>query len=97
MKLLGKLLISLILVLILLIVLIYMLLQTSWGAGRLSQQLTRHSDYQVSLGGINHSWTNFSEIQLDNVTLGKKGALPTLVAKRVVAELDVRHSPTPGT
>lgn len=95
MKLLGKLLISLILVLLLLIVLVYMLLQTSWGAGWLSQQLTRHSDYQVSLGGINHSWTNFSEIQLNNVSLGKKGALPTLVAKRVVAELGVRQLTSP--
>ncbi|AHF74683.1 yicH [Candidatus Sodalis pierantonius str. SOPE] len=95
MKFIGKLLISLLLILLLLIVLIYMLLQTTWGAGWLGRQLTRHSGYQVSLGNINHRWTQFSEIQLDNVNLGKKGALPTLVAKRVVAELGTQQLTDP--
>ncbi len=95
MKFIGKILLSLLLVLVLFIVLIYVLLQTSWGAGWIGKLVTRHSNYQLSLGKIDHSWSKLSELAFDNIAFGQKERTPTLVAKRLVAGFSSRQLTDP--
>lgn len=95
MKFIGKLLLSILLILLLLIILIYVVLQTSWGAGWVGKLVTDHSNFQLSLGKINHSWSEPSEISFENITLGPKGQTPIVVAKRLVAGFSARQLSEP--
>lgn len=91
----GKLLLSILLILLLIIVLLYVLLQTTWGAGRISSLVTRHSGYQLSLGKVDHHWSDFSELGFSDVSFGPKGQTPTLVAKQLIAGFSARQITQP--
>ncbi|WP_413736456.1 AsmA family protein [Sodalis sp. RH21] len=95
MKFIGKFLLSILLIVILIIILIYVLLQTTWGAGWVSRLVTQHSDYQLSLDKIAHSWSEPTEIYFENISFGQKERKPTVVAKRLVAGFSVRQITEP--
>ncbi len=95
MKFIGKLLLSILLILLLIIILIYVLLQTHWGAGWVGKWVTRHSDFQLSLEKIDHSWSDPTEISFENITFGQKGHPATLAAKQLVAGLSARQLTEP--
>lgn len=52
-----------------LILLPYFLVQTSFGAKIVSQQLSKLSPYSISIGGIHHSFSNFYELVFDDVVV----------------------------
>lgn len=83
MKFLGKVLLTLLLLLLLVIVTLYVLLQTQWGAGWIGRQVSDDSDYQLSLSKMEHNFSDPSHLLLNDVSFGRKGQPPTLVAKRV--------------
>lgn len=95
MKFIGKSLLSILLVLLLIIILIYVLLQTHWGAGWVGRLVTKHTDYQLSLDNISHSWSDPTEITFDNISFGQKERRPTLVAKRLIAGFSTRQFTDP--
>ncbi|MDY4323621.1 AsmA family protein [Pectobacterium brasiliense] len=95
MKFIGKLLLTLLLLAFLALVVVYVLLQTSWAAGWVSNWVNQNTDYQLSLGKINHNWSTADHIQLTDVSFGQKNQLPTLTAKQVSAGFSVRQITDP--
>lgn len=95
MKFLGKVLLTLLLVLLLVIVALYVLLQTQWGAGWISRQISDDSAYQLSMSKIEHDFSNPSHLLLDNVAFGRDGQPATLVAKRVDLGLSLKQFSNP--
>ncbi|MCG8709615.1 AsmA family protein [Brenneria sp. 4F2] len=95
MRFLGKLLLTILLLAVLALVILYVLLQTTWASGRISNWVNQNTDYQVSLGKIDHSWSEPDHIQLKDVTFGHKNQPPTLTAKQVSAGLGVRQITEP--
>ncbi|PRD13804.1 AsmA family protein [Pantoea coffeiphila] len=95
MKFLGKVLLTLLLVLLLVIVAFYVLLQTQWGAGWISRQISDDSAYQLSMSKIEHDFSNPSHLLLDNVAFGRDGQPATLVAKRVDLGLSLKQFSNP--
>lgn len=83
MKFFGKVLLTLLLILLLALVAIYVLLQTRWGAGWISRQVSASSDYQLSLSKMEHNFSDPSHLLLNDVSFGRKNQPATLVAKRV--------------
>ncbi|MWN06748.1 hypothetical protein [Gilliamella sp. Pas-s95] len=51
------------------VLLSYFVVQTSWGAKIVSQQLSRLSSYTISIGKVHHSFSNFYELVFDNVVI----------------------------
>ncbi|KAA8997411.1 AsmA family protein [Affinibrenneria salicis] len=95
MKFIGKLLLSLLLLILLAVVVLYVLLQTSWAAGWISQWVNQNSQYRLSLGKIEHSWTQPAHIQLNDVTLSRPDQSVILVAQQINAGLSVRQITEP--
>lgn len=83
MKFFGKLLLTLLLVLLLIVVAFYVLLQSQWGAGWISRQISDSSAYQLSMSKAEHNFSAPSHLILNDVTFGHDGHPPMLVAKRV--------------
>ncbi|CNF30081.1 hypothetical protein [Yersinia mollaretii] len=87
MKFLGKVLLTLLLLLVLSVVLCYVLLQTSWAAGWLSRWVSDNSEYRLSLGKIDHSWSTPGQVSLQDVTLGRDNQPPFLVTQQALIGL----------
>lgn len=77
----------LLLLLVLSVVLCYVLLQTSWAAGWLSRWVSDNSEYRLSLGKIDHSWSTPGQISLQDVTLGRDNQPPFLVTQQALIGL----------
>lgn len=95
MKFLGKVLLTLLLVLLLVIVALYVLLQTQWGAGWISRQISDNSAYQLSMSKIDHNFSHPGHLLLDNVVFGRDDQPATLIAKRVDLGLSLRQFSNP--
>lgn len=95
MKFIGKLLISILLILLLITILIYVLLQTSWAAGWIGKLVTQHSDFNLSLSRIDHSWAEPAEIRVNDIVFGQKGRPPILVAKQMITGLSAGQLTAP--
>ncbi|CQI94146.1 asmA family protein [Yersinia rohdei] len=97
MKFLGKVLLTLLLLLVLFIVLSYVLLQTSWAAGWISRWVSDNSEYRLSLGKIDHSWSQPGQLSFTDVTLSRANQPPFLLAQQALFGLswqqltDPRH------
>ncbi|WP_174848430.1 AsmA family protein [Yersinia artesiana] len=95
MKFLGKVLLTLLLLLVLSIVLCYVLLQTSWAAGWLSRWVNDNSEYRLSLGKIDHSWSQPGQVSFTDVTLGRAKQPAFLIAQQAVLGLSWRQLTEP--
>lgn len=95
MKFLGKVLLTLLLLLVLSVVLCYVLLQTSWAAGWLSRWVSDNSEYRLSLGKIDHSWSQPGQISFTDVTLGRANQPPFLIAQQALFGLSWRQLTEP--
>lgn len=95
MKFLGKVLLTLLLLLVLSIVLCYVLLQTSWAAGWLSRWVSDNSEYRLSLGKIDHSWSQPGQVSFTDVTLGRANQPAFLIAQQAVLGLSWRQLTEP--
>ncbi|ARB83248.1 MULTISPECIES: AsmA family protein [Yersinia] len=95
MKFLGKVLLTVLLLLVLSIVLCYVLLQTSWAAGWLSRWVSDNSEYRLSLGKIDHSWSQPGQVSFSDVTLGRANQPPFLAAQQALFGLSWRQLTEP--
>ncbi len=95
MKFLGKVLLTLLLLLVLSIVLCYVLLQTSWAAGWLSRWVSDNNEYRLSLGKIDHSWSQPGQVSFTDVTLGRAKQPAFLIAQQAVLGLSWRQLTEP--
>jgi len=95
MKFLGKVLLTLLLLLLLVIVSLYVLLQTQWGAGWFSRQISDNSIYQLSLSKAEHDFSNPSHFVLNDVSFGRDGQPAMLVARRVDLGLSLMQFSNP--
>ena len=95
MKFLGKVLLTVLLLLVLSIVLCYVLLQTSWAAGWLSRWVSDNSEYRLSLGKIDHSWSQPGQVSFRDVTLGRANQPPFLTAQQALFGLSWRQLTEP--
>lgn len=95
MKFLGKVLLTVLLLLVLSIVLCYVLLQTSWAAGWLSRWVSDNSEYRLSLGKIDHSWSQPGQVSFSDVTLGRANQPPFLAAQHALFGLSWRQLTEP--
>lgn len=95
MKFLGKVLLTVLLLLVLSIVLCYVLLQTSWAAGWLSRWVSDNSEYRLSLGKIDHSWSQPGQVSFSDVTLGRANQPPFLATQHALFGLSWRQLTEP--
>lgn len=95
MKFIGKLLLFVVIVLLLAIVACYFLLQTQWGATRVSNWVNENSDYHLTFDAIENRLSSPSHVLLRNVNFGRKGQPATLVAKSVDIGLSSRQLTDP--
>ncbi|ELI8145899.1 AsmA family protein [Yersinia enterocolitica] len=95
MKFLGKVLLTLLLLLVLSIVLCYVLLQTCWATGWLSRWVSDNSEYRLSLGKIDHSWSQPGQVSFTDVTLGRAKQPAFLIAQQAVLGLSWRQLTEP--
>ena len=95
MKFLGKLILWLLVALLLVIVGAWFLLQTHWGARQASAWLSNGTGWQVSFDAMDHSFSSPLHLQLQNVTFGRDGKPPTLVAKTVDIGFSTRQFSDP--
>lgn len=95
MKFFGKVLLTLLLILLLALVAIYVLLQTQWGAGWISRQVSASSDYQLSLSKMEHNFSDPSHLLLNDVAFGRKDQPATLVTRRVDLGLSLMQFSSP--
>ncbi|AOM41940.1 hypothetical protein [Xenorhabdus hominickii] len=72
MKWLGKGVVALLLLLLLAIITIYVVVQTHWGAKKISQWLNKKGHYQVSIESISHSWSQPTTLTLGWVDIRDK-------------------------
>ncbi|ENA1730642.1 AsmA family protein [Yersinia ruckeri] len=71
MKIIGKVLLTWVLLVVLFIVIIYITLQTAWGAKTLGGWVSDNSQYHLSLGKIDHDWSQPGQITFRDVTLSR--------------------------
>ncbi|MDN0088470.1 AsmA family protein [Yersinia nurmii] len=95
MKTIGKVLLTLLLLLVLLVVIAYLLLQTSWGAKNLSRWVSDNSQYQLSLGKIDHDWSQPGLITFSEVIISQSNKPVLLNAEQVVFGLSWRQITEP--
>lgn len=84
MKIIGKVLLTGVLPVVLSIVIIYITLQTNWGAKTLGSWVSDNSQYQLSLGKIDHDWSQPGQITFRDVTLSRPNKPAFLNAGQVV-------------
>ena len=82
MKFAGKCITALLITLIALLVAGYFLLQTRWGADKVSAWISEHTGYSLRLGSITYRWSTPDHLILNNITLGLKGKNTSLTAER---------------
>ncbi|SFN58338.1 AsmA family protein [Izhakiella capsodis] len=95
MKFIGKALLTLLLLVLLILLTLYILLQTPWGASCIGRAISNNSSYQLHLSKIEHNFSSPSHLLLDDVTFGRKGQAPLLVAKQVDIGLGLIQFSTP--
>ncbi|WP_159863984.1 MULTISPECIES: AsmA family protein [unclassified Raoultella] len=95
MKLPGKLIIWLLTALLVAIVAAWFLLQTHWGSRQASAWLSDGTGWQVSFDAMDHDFSSPLHLQLQNVTFGRDGKPPTLVAKTVDIGFSTRQFSDP--
>lgn len=95
MKFIGKLLLYVLISLAVAILGLYFLLQTRWGAERVSAWVSQNSSYHLAFDAIDHRFSSPSHILLENVTFGRDGQPATLVAKTVDIGLSSRQITDP--
>ncbi|HCW0181037.1 TPA: AsmA family protein [Citrobacter freundii] len=95
MKFIGKLLLYVLIALAVAILGLYFLLQTRWGAERVSAWVSQNSSYHLAFDAIDHRFSSPSHILLENVTFGRDGQPATLVAKTVDIGLSSRQITDP--
>ena len=95
MKLPGKLILWLLTALLVVIVAAWFLLQTHWGSRQASAWLSDGTGWQVSFDAMDHDFSSPLHLQLQNVTFGRDGKPPTLVAKTVDIGFSTRQFSDP--
>ena len=83
MKFLGKFFLTVLLLLALSLVIVYVLLQTQWGAGWFSRNVSDKTAWHLSLSKIEHNFSSPSHLILDDFSFGHDGQPAMVVAKRV--------------
>ncbi|EPU6893548.1 AsmA family protein [Raoultella ornithinolytica] len=91
----GKLILWLLTALLVVIVAAWFLLQTHWGSRQASAWLSEGTGWQVSFDAMDHSFSSPLHLQLQNVTFGRDGKPPTLVAKTVDIGFSTRQFSDP--
>ena len=95
MKFIGKLILWLAIALLVVVIALYFLLQTHWGSRQASAWLSDGTGWQVSFDAMEHSFSSPLHLQLQNVTFGRDGKSPTLVAKAVDIGFSTRQFSDP--
>jgi hypothetical protein len=72
------------------VLLSYFVIQTSFGAKIVSQQLSKYSCYTISIGSVHHSFSNFYELVFDNVVV-KNDRQEIVNVPTIVVGLDKTH------
>ncbi|ELY3085563.1 AsmA family protein [Klebsiella aerogenes] len=95
MKFLGKLVLWLLIALLVVIVAAYFALQTRWGARQASSWLSESTDWKIAFDKLAHDFSSPLHLQLQNVTFGRDGKPPTLVARTVDIGFSTRQFSDP--
>ncbi|HHT1572442.1 TPA: AsmA family protein [Klebsiella aerogenes] len=95
MKFLGKLILWLLIALLVVIVAAYFALQTRWGARQASSWLSESTVWKIAFDKMAHDFSSPLHLQLQNVTFGRDGKPPTLVAKTVDIGFSTRQFSDP--
>ncbi|HCU1806713.1 TPA: AsmA family protein [Klebsiella aerogenes] len=95
MKFLGKLVLWLLIALLVVIVAAYFALQTRWGARQASSWLSESTGWKIAFDKMAHDFSSPLHLQLQNVTFGRDGKPPTLVAKTVDIGFSTRQFSDP--
>ncbi|HBX2115965.1 AsmA family protein [Klebsiella aerogenes] len=95
MKFLGKLILWLLIALLVVIVAAYFALQTCWGARQASSWLSESTGWKIAFDKMAHDFSSPLHLQLQNVTFGRDGKPPTLVAKTVDIGFSTRQFSDP--
>ncbi|MFP8735041.1 AsmA family protein [Klebsiella aerogenes] len=95
MKFLGKLVLWLLIALLVVIVAAYFALQTSWGARQASSWLSESTGWKIAFDKMAHDFSSPLHLQLQNVTFGRDGKPPTLVARTVDIGFSTRQFSDP--
>ncbi|ELW9546878.1 TPA: AsmA family protein [Klebsiella aerogenes] len=95
MKFLGKLILWLLIALLVVIVAAYFALQTRWGARQASSWLSESTGWKIAFDKIAHDFSSPLHLQLQNVTFGRDGKPPTLVARTVDIGFSTRQFSDP--
>ncbi|MFE1283533.1 AsmA family protein [Klebsiella aerogenes] len=95
MKFLGKLILWLLIALLIAIVAAYFALQTRWGARQASSWLSESTGWKIAFDKMAHDFSSPLHLQLQNVTFGRDGKPPTLVARTVDIGFSTRQFSDP--
>ncbi|EMX5246289.1 AsmA family protein [Klebsiella aerogenes] len=95
MKFLGKLVLWLLIALLVVIVAAYFALQTRWGARQASSWLSESTSWKIAFDKMAHDFSSPLHLQLQNVTFGRDGKPPTLVARTVDIGFSTRQFSDP--
>ncbi|EKZ5284458.1 AsmA family protein [Klebsiella aerogenes] len=95
MKFLGKLVLWLLIALLVVIVAAYFALQTRWGARQANSWLSESTGWKIAFDKMAHDFSSPLHLQLQNVTFGRDGKPPTLVAKTVDIGFSTRQFSDP--
>ncbi|HCM5084219.1 TPA: AsmA family protein [Klebsiella aerogenes] len=95
MKFLGKLILWLLIALLVVIVAAYFALQTRWGARQASSWLSESTGWKIAFDKMAHDFSSPLHLQLQNVTFGRNGKPPTLVARTVDIGFSTRQFSDP--
>ncbi|WP_213193605.1 AsmA family protein [Klebsiella aerogenes] len=95
MKFLGKLILWLLIALLVVIVAAYFALQTRWGARQASSWLSESTGWKIAFDKMAHDFSSPLHLQLQNVTFGRDGKPPTLVARTVDIGFSTRQFSDP--
>lgn len=95
MKFLGKLILWLLIALLVVIIAAYFALQTRWGAHQASRWLSEDTGWKIAFDKMAHDFSSPLHLQLQNVTFGRDGKPPTLVAKTVDIGFSTRQFSDP--
>ncbi|EML2226259.1 TPA: AsmA family protein [Klebsiella aerogenes] len=95
MKFLGKLVLWLLIALLVVIVAAYFALQTRWGARQASSWLSESTGWKIAFDKMAHDFSSPLHLQLQNVTFGRDGKPPTLVARTVDVGFSTRQFSDP--
>lgn len=95
MKFLGKLILWLLIALLVVIVAAYFALQTRWGGRQASSWLSESTGWKIAFDKMAHDFSSPLHLQLQNVTFGRDGKPPTLVARTVDIGFSTRQFSDP--